>query len=247
KDSGIDWLGEIPSHWEIEKGKWLFIKQERPVFNHYEVITCFRDGQVTLRKNRREDGFTNSLKEIGYQGILKGDLVIHQMDAFAGAIGVSDSDGKSTPVYSVCTPRKNNVNNYYYAYLLRSMALSGFILSLAKGIRERSTDFRFNDFSGLSYPLPPLHEQEAIARFLDDKCAKIDELVAIKEQQIDKLKELRQVKIHQAVTKGINPNVEMKDSGIDWIGEIPKHWEVKRLKTQSSKIGSGITPNGGAT
>src|SRR5690606_23557124 len=78
--------------------------------------------------------------------------------------------------------------------------------------------------------LPPLHEQEAIARFLDDKCAKIDELVAIKEQQIDKLKELRQVKIHHAVTKGINPNVEMKDSGIDWIGEIPKHWEVKRLK-----------------
>src|SRR5690606_313256 len=79
------------------------------------------------------------------------------------------------------------------------------------------------------------------------KCAKIVELVAIKEQQIDKLKELRQVKIHQAVTKGINPNAEMKDSGIDWIGEIPKHWEVKRLKTQSSKIGSGITPNGGAT
>src|SRR5690606_33239850 len=76
---------------------------------------------------------------------------------------------------------------------------------------------------------PPLHEQEAIARFLDDKCAKIDELVAIKEQQIDKLKELRQVKIHHAVTKGINPNVEMKDSGIDWIGEIPKHWEVKRF------------------
>src|SRR5690606_36419236 len=80
-------------------------------------------------------------------------------------------------------------------------------------------------------PYPPLPEQEAIASFLDDKCAKIDELVAIKEQQIDKLKELRQVKIHQAVTKGINPNVEMKDSGIDWIGEIPKHWEVKRLKS----------------
>src|SRR5690606_21206265 len=79
-------------------------------------------------------------------------------------------------------------------------------------------------------PYPPLPEQEAIASFLDDKCAKIDELVAIKELQIDKLKELRQVKIHQAVTKGINPHVEMKDSGIDWIGEIPKHWEVKRLK-----------------
>src|SRR5690606_13812375 len=86
-------------------------------------------------------------------------------------------------------------------------------------------------------PYPPLPEQEAIASFLDDKCAKIDELVAIKEQQIDKLKELRQVKIHQAVTKGINPNVEMKDSGIDWIGEIPKHWEVKKVKEVSSLYG----------
>lgn len=245
KESGIDWIGQIPAHWEVEKGKWLFKKEERPVLKHYEVITCFRDGQVTLRKNRREDGFTNSLKEIGYQGILKGDLVIHQMDAFAGAIGVSDSEGKSTPVYSVCTPKMSGVFNYYYSYLLRSMALSGVILSLAKGIRERSTDFRFNDFSNLLYPFPPIHEQEAIANFLDDKTAKIDALVQTKEQQIEKLKELRQAKIHQAVSKGIPchaelveasskthalSKVEMKDSGVAWIGDIPKHWEVKRLK-----------------
>lgn len=235
KESGIDWIGPIPEHWEVEKGKWLFKKEERPVLKHYEVITCFRDGQVTLRKNRREDGFTNSLKEIGYQGILKGDLVIHQMDAFAGAIGVSDSEGKSTPVYSVCTPKMSGVFNYYFSYLLRSMALSGVILSLAKGIRERSTDFRFNDFSNLLYPFPPIHEQEAIAKFLDDKTAKIDALVQTKEQQIEKLKELRQAKIHHAVTKGLplgfdsaqpTYGVEMKDSGIEWIGEIPKHWEL---------------------
>lgn len=250
KHSGIEWLGEIPGHWEVEKGKWLFNKEERPVLPHYDVVTCFRDGQVTLRKNRREDGFTNSLKEIGYQGILKGDLVIHQMDAFAGAIGVSDSEGKSTPVYSVCTPRLNDVNNYYYAYLLRSMAISGVILSLAKGIRERSTDFRFNDFSALLYPLPPIHEQEAIAAFLDEKCGKIDALVEIKGQQIEKLKELRQVKIHQAVTKGISDtersrSVEMKDSGINWIGKIPKHWEVKRLKNVlASKLKYGANESG---
>src|SRR5690606_26688797 len=94
--------------------------------------------------------------------------------------------------------------------------------------------------------LPPLHEQEAIARFLDDKCEKIDELVAIKEQQIDKLKELRQVKIHQAVTKGINPNVEMKDSGIDWIGEIPKHWEVRlgfTVFTENKRKNKGMIEN----
>lgn len=230
KNSGIDWLGDIPSHWEIEKGKWIYNKLERPVLPDYEVVTCFRDGQVTLRINRREDGFTNSLKEIGYQGIKKGDLVIHQMDAFAGAIGVSDSEGKATPVYSVCTSRFGKSNNYYFAYFLRSMALAGVITSLAKGIRERSTDFRFNDFASLLYPLPPISEQEAIAAFLDEKCGKIDELVSVKEQQIALLKERRQVVIHEAVTKGIQLDVEMKDSGIDWIGEIPSHWEVRRFK-----------------
>ncbi|MGV2450184.1 UNVERIFIED_CONTAM: restriction endonuclease subunit S [Ralstonia mannitolilytica] len=229
KDSGIEWLGKAPSHWNTEKGKWLFIKNERPILPEYDIITCFRDGHVTLRKNRREEGFTNSLKEIGYQGVLKGDLVIHQMDAFAGAIGVSDSDGKSTPVYSICTPRFNNVSNYYYAYLLRNMALSGFITSLGKGIRERSTDFRFNDFANLVYPLPPLNEQETIAKFLDNKCQKVDATIITKEQQIEKLKELRQVTIHQAVTKGIQSNMEMINSDIDWIGEIPKHWKIKRL------------------
>lgn len=140
KDSSVDWLGEIPSHWEIEKGKWLFKKEDRNVKREDEVVTCFRDGQVTLRKNRRTDGFTNAIQEHGYQGIRKGDLVIHAMDAFAGAIGVSDSNGKSSPVYSACTPKKGKkIDPRYYAYFLRDLALSGFIESLAKGIRERST------------------------------------------------------------------------------------------------------------
>ena len=103
KDSGEIWLETIPSHWDMRKAKWLFKREERPVRPEDDIVTCFRDGQVTLRSNRRTDGFTNALKEHGYQGIRKGDLVIHAMDAFAGAIGVSDSDGKSTPVYSVCT------------------------------------------------------------------------------------------------------------------------------------------------
>ena len=104
KPSGVEWLGDIPAHWSIERAKWLFEKMERPVREEDEVVTCFRDGVVTLRKNRRVLGFTESLKEIGYQGIRRGDLVIHAMDAFAGAIGVADADGKGTPVYSVCKP-----------------------------------------------------------------------------------------------------------------------------------------------
>jgi type I restriction enzyme, S subunit len=231
KDSGINWLGQIPKHWEIQKGKWLFIKQERPASKDDGIVTCFRDGEVTLRTNRKTDGFTIALKEHGYQGIRKGDLVIHNMDAFAGAIGVSDSDGKSTPVYSACTARiPNTVNPYYYAYFLKDLAKSGFIESLAKGIRERSTDFRFNDFGLLLLSVPPPEEQTAIAQFLDRKTAQIDQAIAQKEKQIELLKERRQILIHKAVTRGLNPNVKCKDSGVEWIGEIPEHWEVKPLR-----------------
>ena len=231
KDSGIQWIGQIPEHWEIEKAKWIFLKADRPIRPNDGIVTCFRDGEVTLRSNRRTDGFTNALKEHGYQGIRKGDLVIHAMDAFAGAIGVSDSDGKSTPVYSACIPRiKNRINVHYYAYYLRNLALAGFIESLAKGIRERSTDFRFADFAELLLPFPKLEDQERIVAFLNQKTAEIEQAIAIKEQQIALLNERKQIVIQKAVTQGLDPNVPMKDSGVEWIGQIPEHWHIKKLK-----------------
>lgn len=231
KDSGIAWIGEIPEHWEVKKGKNLFKKEERPVRDNDEIITCFRDGEVTLRSNRRTDGFTNAMKEVGYQGVRRGDLVIHNMDAFAGAIGVSDSDGKSTPVYSVCTPKDEaDANVYYYAYLLRSYALGGVIQSLAKGIRERSTDFRYKEFGDLFYQHPTIQEQQSIAAYLDQKCGEIDELITLQEEMITKLQSYKQSVITEAVTRGLNKNVPLKDSGIEWIGEIPEHWSIICLK-----------------
>lgn len=242
KDSGIAWIGEIPEHWKVKKGKNLFKKEERPVRDNDEIVTCFRDGEVTLRSNRRIDGFTNAMKEVGYQGVRRGDLVIHNMDAFAGAIGVSDSDGKSTPVYSVCTP-KNNVeaNVYYYAYLLRSYALGGVIQSLAKGIRERSTDFRYKEFGDLYYQQPPIEEQQSIASYLDQKCGEIDKLITLQEEMITKLQSYKQSVITEAVTKGLDKNVPLKDSGIEWIGEIPDHWNICKLKN-IFLLSTGTTP-----
>ncbi|MCQ2103813.1 MAG: restriction endonuclease subunit S, partial [Fibrobacter sp.] len=168
KDSGISWIGEVPEHWEIMRAKYMFVKEKREIRDCDEVITCFRDGEVTLRKNRRTTGFTESLTEVGYQGIRKNDLVIHQMDAFAGAIGVSDSDGKGTSVYHCCTPM-GDYNVFYYSNLLRTMAKKGFIQSLYRGIRERSSDFNFQIFSKQYLVIPPLSEQKAIADFLDKK------------------------------------------------------------------------------
>ena len=125
KDSGIEWLGKVPAHWTVKRAKWLFQRMERPVQEEDEVVTCFRDGVVTLRKNRRELGFTESLKEIGYQGIRAGDLVIHSMDAFAGAIGIADSDGKGTPVYSVCKPMSSSQRLFLRLHSTRNGSQQG--------------------------------------------------------------------------------------------------------------------------
>lgn len=199
QDSGIDWMPRIPVHWIALRGKRIFRKLQRPVPPYAETVTCFRDGTVTLRKNRRSEGYTESLKEIGYQGIAPGDLVIHEMDAFAGAIGVSDSAGKSTPVYAVCAIRNEGSANFY-AYLLRHMAQSNFILSLAKGIRQRTVDFRFKTLASLLIPVPPVKEQEQIATFLDYKSREIDSTISNINKQIELLGKYRKQIINDAVT-----------------------------------------------
>jgi len=233
RETAIPWLKTLPSHWDEKRAKYIYERQNRIPEETDDVITCFRDGEVTLRKNRRTTGFTESLKEIGYQGIKKGDLVIHQMDAFAGATGVSDSDGKGTPVYSVCTPKDGQNLALYHAKVIRLMGLNGFIQSLYRGIRERSSDFRFETFARQLLPIPPLVEQEIIVSYLESKTSKIDTYVADKEKEIQYLQELKQKTIAEAVTKGLNPNVKMKDSGISWLGMIPEHWEMRKLSQVS--------------
>jgi type I restriction enzyme S subunit len=235
KDSGVPWLGGVPEHWGMQRAKCLFRKMNRPVRETDEVVTCFRDGIVTLRKKRRVRGFTESLKEIGYQGIRRGDLVIHAMDAFAGAVGVADSDGKGTPVYSVCEPR-SIARSHFYAFIVREMARSEWILALAKGIRERSTDFRFDDFASQPVPVPPLLEQAAIARFLDQADRRIQRYIRAKKKLIALLNEQKQAFIHQAVTRGLDPNVRLRPSGVEWLGDVPEHWTLSRLKFEASRI-----------
>ena len=231
EESGVAWIGDMPSHWGLQRTKTFFNRMQRPVRPKDGIVTAFRDGEVTLRSNRRTDGFTNAAKEIGYQGVRVDDLVVHAMDGFAGAIGVSDSDGKCSPVYSVCTPKeKNNVHVAYYGYLVRQLAVTDFINSLAKGIRERSTEFRYSEFSILRLAVPPIEEQKQIASFLDYETGKIDALIAMQQQLIALLGEKRQAVISHAVTKGLNPDAPMRDSGVQWLGQVPEHWKALPLK-----------------
>ena len=233
KDSGIEWIGAIPAHWDILRGKNVLRLLERPVKPEDDVVTCFRDGEVTLRKNRREEGFTNSLKEIGYQGIEPGDLIVHGMDGFAGAIGISDSRGKASPVLNVMD---SNQNKRYLMYYLRAMAYKDVFMALSTGIRVRSCDLRWNKLSVFPFLIPKSHEQSAIAAYLDTQCAKIDEIIAQAKASIEDYKQWKASIIYEAVTKGLDPNVEMKDSGIEWIGRMPSDWAIIRVKNLLAEI-----------
>ena len=200
KATNIPWLPEIPEHWTVKRGKNLFNKEQRPIEEGDDIVTCFRDGEVTLRKNRRTTGFTEATDYSHYQHICKGDLVIHQMDAFAGASGVSDSDGMGTPVLSVCTAKVEGLNHYYYAYILRLMGKNNFILSLYRGIRERSSDFRFETFAKQYLPVPPASEQNEIVEFINERSSKIDTLASKLQQEIESIKEYKQRLISDVVT-----------------------------------------------
>jgi len=229
KDSGLPWVGVLPTHWKVERAKGRFKKLNRPIRPEDVTVTCFRDGTVTLRKNRRLRGFTEAFYELGYQGIRKGDLVIHAMDAFAGAVGVSDSDGKGSPIYGVCRPIFDD-SPYYYAHVVREMSRTQWILALSRGIRERSTDFRFESFARQFVPVPPPDEQAAIVKFLDYANGKIERAIRAKRKLIGLLNEQKQAIIHRAVTRGLDPNVKLKPSGIPWLGDVPEHWTLKRFK-----------------
>ena len=233
KDSGIQWLGNIPKEWSIIKGKYILKQLSRSVLESDNVVTCFRDGEVTLRSNRRELGFTNSLKEIGYQGVKPGDLVVHGMDGFAGAIGISDSRGKMSPIINVL---ESGECKKYLMYYLRGLAFVNVFLGLSTGIRERSCDLRWNKLANLEYTIPPLSEQQAVANYLDETCSKIDEIIAEAKASIDEYKELKQAVIFEAVTKGLDKNVEMKQCSVNWLDEIPSTWESIRLKYLLTEI-----------
>lgn len=194
----IEWLSDIPTHWTECRIKNAIFPQEKAVLPSDQIVTCFRDGEVTLRSKRREDGFTVSLTEHGYHGVDAGDLVIHGMDAFAGAIGCSDSRGKTTPVVHVCSTAGNN---RYFMYYLRAMAYGNILMDLSNGVRIRSSDYRNFDRLGVfGIVIPPRNEQDEIADYLDRKCVQIEQLISIKQTKIAKLEQYKRSLIYEYVT-----------------------------------------------
>lgn len=223
RDSEVPWIGMMPAHWDCIRGKYILKYLQKPVKQNDEIITCFRDGEVTLRSNRREDGFTVADKEIGYQGVDVGDLVVHGMDGFAGAIGVSDSRGKASPVLNVLDTEQDK---RYIMYFLRSMAYGDVFLAMATGIRVRSCDLRWNKLSELMYPIPPRDEQREIVTHIDTILQKVDAIIAEEKEQLETLDSYKKSLIFEYVTGkkevpkavtvvGINPHVPLLAMVVD--------------------------------
>ena len=237
KDSGIQWIGMMPSHWNCIRGKYILQYIQKPVREDDGVITCFRDGEVTLRSNRREDGFTVADKEIGYQGIDVGDLVVHGMDGFAGAIGISDSRGKASPVLNVLDTEQNK---RYIMYFLRSMAYSDVFLAMATGIRVRSCDLRWNKLAELFYPIPPIEEQEAIVAHIDSVLSKTNDVIAAKKEQLTVLEAYKKTLIFEYVTgkKEVPALITavMVDPNVILLGNLPKLLSKQKGKIYNQKV-----------
>ena len=188
----LEWIEGVPADWHISKAQFVLDYQKRDVQEDDEIVTAFRDGQVTLRRNRRTDGFTMAEKEIGYQHICEGDLVVHSMDGGFGAIGVSDSCGKASPVVHAYTSSLCDLR--FVAYQLRAAVKAGWIAALAKGIRVRSTQFDRPALASLNIAYPTVETQQRIADYLDRETAEIDAAVA----DLDKYVELLNVKLESA-------------------------------------------------
>lgn len=236
KDSGIFWQPQIPNNWIVKKLGYVLKKHNRPRPLGAELLVCTNKATV-IKKGDSKMGMISENEEI-YQGVAVGDLLIHGMDTWHGAIAISKYDGMCTPVVHVCTSEEDVA---YISYYLRNMATQKVFKLISNGVRQNTSDFRgWDKVKEILCPIPPLPEQQAIASYLDTATAKIDEAIAQQQKMIDLLNERKQIIINNAVTKGLNPNAKMKPSGIDWIGNIPEHWEVRKLK-QIAKLRSGDT------
>lgn len=193
----LEWVAGVPADWHISKAQFVLDYQKRDVQEDDEIVTAFRDGQVTLRRNRRTDGFTMAEKEIGYQHICEGDLVVHSMDGGFGAIGVSESCGKASPVVHAYTSSLCDLR--FVAYQLRAAVKAGWIAALAKGIRVRSTQFDRPALASLNIAYPTVETQRRIADYLDRETAEIDAAVADLDKYVELLEKRRQVLVSEAV------------------------------------------------
>ncbi len=243
KNSGIPWIGEIPEKWETCAIKNVMRNISVKGFPNEQVLSLYRDLGVIPKNSRDDNHNVTSEDTASYKFVEVGNFVINKMKAWQGSMAVSDYQGIISPAYYTCYFTTDQVCRRYIHYLLRNDSYKTEYLRLSTGLRVGQWDLNIDDFLHIPMILPPLQEQQAIADFLDKKCAEIDQMVALQEKFIEELKAYKQSLITETVTKGLNPNAPMKDSGVEWIGEVPEGWDVSRIKGFIGRFskGEGIT------
>jgi len=242
KNSEVEWLGEIPQHWDLIANKYLFRVTKRSVGNRskeYDLLSLTLKGIIKRDMINIQGKFPAEFDT--YQEVKKNDFVFCLFDVqeTPRTIGLSEFDGMITGAYTVMKPIQEVYNKFVYYFYL-NLDSDKRLRSLYTGLRNIISKENFLSFKSF---IPPLSEQKIIADYLDKKTSQIDKAIAQKEQIIELLKERKQILINKAVTRGLNPDVPLKDSGIDWIGKIPEHWEVIRLR-YIGKTQNGISKSG---
>ena len=231
KDSGVEWLGEVPSHWEVENSKRVFsYRKDKAEKTDEQLTSSQKYGVIPQNLFMDLEGRRVTVVEFNYEilkHVEKGDFVI-SMRSFQGGIEYCNYTGCVSSAYVALIPT-SKVHSQYYRFLLKSGRYIEALQSTSNLVRDGQA-LRYENFCMVPLIVPPLSEQQKIAQFLDDKTAKIDQAVDLAEKQIALLKEHKQILIQNAVTRGLNPDVPLKNSGVEWIGQVPEHWEVKKLK-----------------
>lgn len=230
KDSGVEWLGEVPSHWEILSAKRMFQSVRTPAYKNDEQLAASQKYGVipqSLMMQLNDSKVMLALKGTESFRHVEANNFVISLRSFEGGIEYSQYTGCVSPAYTVLKNSKS-ISYSYYRYLLKCSPFIAALQSSTDSLRDGKS-INYEQFSALSLPISSVQEQNVIATFLDHETAKIDNLIEKQQQLIELLKEKRQAVISHAVTKGLNPDVPMKDSGVEWLGEIPSHWEMKRL------------------
>lgn len=245
KNSGIEWIGDIPKNWKVNRLK--IVLQERnennnPIKTDY-ILSLTNDRGVIPYTDKGEIGNKSKDDISGYKLAYPNDIVLNSMNVIIGSVGISKYYGAVSPVYYMLKPRYDSDDVRFYNYIFQTNEFQNRLKGYGNGILEIRMRIQMLKLNTVELPIPPSEEQFKIANFLDRKCSQIDAFISLEEKEIEKLKEYKTAVITKAVTKGLNENVPMKESGIEWIGQVPKSWELKKLKFISNSFykGNGIT------
>jgi len=239
KNSGVDWIGNIPIDWNIERVKTIL--QERNESNNPiktdHILSLTNDRGVIPYADKGDIGNKSKEDLSGYKLAYPGDIVLNSMNVIIGSVALSQYYGCVSPVYYMLFPRNENDCIRYYNYLFQTKELQNRLKGYGNGIMEIRMRIQMSKLNTVLIPVPPIEKQYRLADYLDDKCARIDTIITRQHEVIEKLKAYKLSFITETVTKGLNPNVPMKDSGIEWIGEIPEHWNTIISRFVIEKIG----------